>query len=257
MGFTVFGFDIKYYGVIIAFGMLLAVILAMFFCKKRKYDSDIPFQIFLIVVPAAVIGARLYYITFYDGITIAEFFDFRGGGMAIYGGIIFGAAAMFLYSRIKKCGFLSIADLAAPGLILAQSLGRWGNFFNGEAYGFEVPWNFFPFTVEIDGGFYLATFFYESALNFIGFLFLLRVFFYQKQHGTTTALYLIWYGVVRAVIEPLRTDSLLIFPGDDFVLNRISFLVSVAIIILGMLILYFNKKGKLSQNDKRLLKQSS
>jgi phosphatidylglycerol:prolipoprotein diacylglycerol transferase len=144
-------------------------------------------------------------------------------------------------------------------LLLAQSIGRWGNFFNQEAHGFMVDWNLFPFTVFINNGieptgYYLATFFYESILNLIGFAFLFWMFHKQKKHGTTSACYMIWYGISRAIVEPLRTDSLHLFGNSDFVLNRVSFLVSIAIIILGVVILVLNKKGIFSQNDERLRK---
>jgi phosphatidylglycerol:prolipoprotein diacylglycerol transferase len=259
MGFYIGGFKIYYYGITIALAMLAAILIVIWFCKKRGYNENVPYELFFIVVPFALIGARLYFIIFYESISLADFFDFRGGGMAIYGGVIFGAAAVFVYSRIKKCGFLPVADMIAPGLILAQSIGRWGNYFNQEAHGYKVDWNFFPLTVYIDNGrqgeevgYYLATFFYESILNLLGFILLYRIFFHQRKHGTTTAWYLIWYGVVRAVVEPLRTDSLHILANDDFILNRVSFLVSIAIVVLGVLILFLNKKGVLSQNEGRL-----
>jgi phosphatidylglycerol:prolipoprotein diacylglycerol transferase len=250
VGFYIFGLEIRYYGVILAVGILAAFFLAKFFCKKRKYRMEIPYQLFFVCVPFSMVGARLYYIIFHD--ISMNFFDFRSGGLAIYGGVIFGALALFLYSRVKKCSFFAVADIIAPGLILAQAIGRWGNFFNGEAYGFAVDFNFFPLTVEIDGQSYLAAFFYESVLNFLGFCLLLRLFLHRKKHGTVTAWYLIWYGLVRAAVEPLRIDSLLIYPGSDFVLNRISFLVSIAIAAAGVVILYLNKKGKILQNDERL-----
>ena len=143
---------------------------------------------------------------------------------------------------------------------MGQSIGRWGNFFNQEAYGLATNWHCFPFTVYIEAidEYHLATFFYESILNLIGFAVLLTIFLKQKKHGTTTATYFIWYGIVRAIIEPLRMDSLL-FPGTtaDFVFNRVSFVLSIAICITGVILLYLNKKGKLSQNDKHLFKSTN
>ncbi len=260
VGFEIFGVHIAYYGIIIASGLLIGIILADFLCRKKGYDNNIPYVLVLLLVPLAILGARLYYIVFSDQLTMADFFDFSNGGfqgLAIYGAEIGGLLGVIIYCSIKKCSVFAITDLIVPSLILGQSIGRWGNFMNQEAYGAATNWNCFPFTVYIDAlqEYHFATFFYESILNFIGFWVLLSVFFKQKKIGTATATYLIWYGIVRALIEPLRTDSLLI-PGTtaDFVFNRISFVLSIALCIVGVVLLYLNKKGKLSQNDKHLFK---
>ena len=261
VGFEVFGVHIAYYGVIIATGLLIGIFLCDFLCRKRGYDNNIPYVIVLLIVPLAILGARLYYIVFSDKLTMADFFDFSNGGfqgLAIYGAEIGGLIGILIYCAIKKCSVFAITDLVVPSLILGQSIGRWGNYFNQEAFGVATTWNCFPFTVYIDAlhEYHLATFFYESALNFIGFWVLLTVFFKQKKIGTSTATYFIWYGIVRAIIEPMRTDSLL-FPGTtaDFVFNRISFVLSIALVVLGVVLLILNKKGRLSQNDKHLCKQ--
>ena len=260
MGFEIFGIHIAYYGIIIASGLLIGILLCDFLCRKRNYDNNIPYILVLFIVPLAILGARLYYIVFSNQLTMADFFDMSNGGfqgLAIYGAEIGGLIGVIIYCLIKKCSVFPITDLIVPSLILGQSIGRWGNYFNQEAYGIMTNWTFFPFAVYIDAvqEYHLATFFYESFLNFIGFWVILSVFLKQKKHGTTTATYLIWYGVVRALIEPLRTDSLLI-PGTtaDFVFNRISFALSIALIVIGVVLLYLNKKGKLSQNDKHLFK---
>ena len=260
VGFEIFGLHIAYYGVIIATGLLIGIVLCDFLCRKRGYDNNIPYILVLCVVPLAILGARLYYIIFSDQLTMADFFDFSNGGfqgLAIYGAEIGGLLGIIIYCSIKKCSVFAITDLIAPSLILGQSIGRWGNFINQEAYGIATNWNFFPLTVFIDDlqEYHLATFFYESILNFIGFWVLLAIFLRRKKHGTVTATYLIWYGVVRALIEPLRTDSLL-FPGTtaDFVFNRVSFVLSIAIIVVGVVLFILNKKGKLSQNDQHLCK---
>ncbi len=260
VGFQIFGLYITYYGVIIASALMIGVFLCDFLCRKRGYDSNIPYVLVLLIVPLAVLGARLYYIVFSDVLTIADFFDFSHGGfqgLAIYGAILGGLLGVLIYCLIKKCSMFAITDMLVVALILGQSIGRWGNFFNQEAFGIKTNWNCFPLTVYIDalGEYHLATFFYESVLNFIGFWFLLRCFFKSKSHGTTISCYLIWYGTVRSIIEPLRTDSLL-FPGTsaDFVFNRVSFVLSIALIIIGVILLILNKKGKLAQDDKHLFK---
>lgn len=239
---------------------MIGIFLCDFLCRKRGYDSNIPYMLVLFVVPLAILGARLYYIIFSEQLKITDFFDFSHGGfqgLAIYGAVIGGFIGIVIYCLIKKCSVLVITDLLVAALILGQSIGRWGNFFNQEAFGIKTDCNIFPFAVYIDAlqEYHLATFFYESILNFIGFWVLLRIYFKQKKYGTATASYFIWYGIVRAIIEPLRTDSLL-FPGTtaDFVFNRVSFVLSIALVVLGVVLLILNKKGKLSQNDKHLFK---
>ena len=260
VGFEIFGLHVAYYGVIIATGLLIGIFLCDFLCRKRGYDNNIPYVLVLLLVPLAILGARLYYIVFSSQLTVADFFDFSNGGfqgLAIYGAEIGGLLGVFIYCLIKKCSVFAITDLIVPSLILGQSIGRWGNFVNQEAYGVVTNCQFFPIAVYIDAlqEYHLATFFYESVLNFIGFWIILTVFLKQKKIGTSTAVYLIWYGIVRSIIEPMRTDSLLI-PGTtaDFVFNRISFVLSIALIIVGVVLLFLNQKGKLSQNDKHLFK---
>lgn len=259
VGFYIGSLWIGYYGVMIASALLVGLVLCDILCRKKGLDNNLPYVLVLILVPLAVLGARLYYIIFSDQLTLADFFDFSHGGfrgLAIYGGVIGGLLGVIIFAVIKKCSLMPLTDLIAPALILGQSIGRWGNFFNQEAYGRAVDFNFFPLTVFIDNGLdygpHLATFFYESILNFIGFIVILTVFLRQKKYGNTTATYLLWYGVVRMIIEPMRTDSLLIVPGNDFVFNRISFVISIAIVVLGVVLLYQNKKGKISQNDQNL-----
>ena len=260
MGFEIFGLHISYYGLIISTGLLIGIFICDFLCRKRGYDSNIPYVLVLFVIPLAILGARFYYIVFSDQLTLADFFDMSNGGfqgLAIYGAVIGGLIGAMIYCLVKKCSVFVITDLLVVALILGQSIGRWGNFFNQEAFGIATDLTFFPFAVYINSlkEYHLATFFYESILNFIGFFVLYKIYFKQKKHGTTTACYLIWYGVVRSLIEPLRTDSLL-FPGTtaDFIFNRVSFVLSIALVIIGVVLLILNKKGKLSQNDKHLLK---
>lgn len=248
--FHIFGISVFYYGVIISSAILTAFLIGIYLLKKKKYPENIAYLILLICVPLGIICARVYYVLFDSVGSYDSFFDIiniRGGGIAIYGGVLGGAFGLWLVSRIKKCGFFTLADICVVCLILAQSIGRWGNFVNQEAHGFAVDNHFFPFTVLINGQAYLATFFYESILNLIGFVFLFFMLGRQKKWGTTSACYLIWYGTVRAIIEPLRTDSLLIFGSSEMILNRVSFLLSLVIIGLGVLLLFAAKRGWISQ----------
>jgi len=250
--FTIFGFNIYFYGILVAAGILVAFIIACILWKKKGYRENDPYLVLLIAMPVAFLGARIMYVAFHDG--SMNFFDFRGGGLAIYGGLIFGALAVVCYSIfIRKSTPFAVTDIIVVGLILAQSIGRWGNFFNGEAYGLGTGDFSFPLlTVTIDGSNHLATFFYESLLNFIGFFVLWQEFKRSRKIGTTTAMYCIYYGTVRTIIEPLRLDSLMMGSGD-VIINRVSFLISLLLIVAGIAILLMNRKDLISQRHHGLL----
>ena len=236
--------EIKFYGLIMAFSMLLGVLLACKLAKKKGIKSDDIFMLALIVLPCAVVGARLYYCFFYEySYSFKEIFNIRQGGLAIYGGVIGGVVGIIIFALIKKdwkCIFV-LMDICAPCLILGQALGRWGNFFNQEAYGNLITnknqmW--FPFAVwiETEQAWYQATFFYESLWNLIGLAILIVTYFKSKFTGTTTATYLIWYGIGRTLIEGLRTDSLYI-SGTSI---RVSQLLSLILVVVGLAVLSIN-----------------
>ena len=168
------------YGVLIA----LAIGLGVWLCSRREkrmgLKKDTTVDLALWVVPAALIGARLYYVAFqwdmYKDNLVSILYVWRGG-LAIYGGVIGGLIGGGAYCLRKKAPFAVLADLVAPALILGQAVGRWGNYFNGEAYGYEIKnaaWQFFPAGVQVDGVWHMATFFYESLWDFLGFLLLWR-----------------------------------------------------------------------------------
>ena len=209
------------FGIVPIYGLLIAcaIALGVFLCLKREKELGLPREISidfaLAAVPAAVIGARLYFVAFQwplyapQPLRILYLWE---GGLAIYGGVIGGAIAAWIFSRIKKLPFAALADLVAPALILGQGIGRWGNFFNGEAFGpilTNPSLQFFPLGVNIDGVWHAATFFYESAWDLLGFLLLWNMRRRITARGNLFLLYLVWYGLGRAVIEGLRTDSLM------------------------------------------------
>ena len=243
-GFFIGSLEIKFYGLIMAVSMLLGVLLACKLAKKRGIKSDDIFMLALIVFPCSIVGARLYYCFFYEyNYTFWELFNIRQGGLAIYGGVIGGVVGIVIYSLIKKDWkiIFILIDVCAPCLILGQALGRWGNFFNQEAYGNLITngkYQFFPFGVWIEDeqAWFQATFFYESVWNLIGLGILLFVYNKSKLTGTTTASYLIWYGVGRTWIEGLRSDSL--YLGSTGI--RVSQLLSALLIIIGLIVLAFN-----------------
>ena len=259
--FLFFGLEITYYGLIIAVGMALGVLVA---CKNAKYRGLKSEDLILVacyVLPLSIIGARIYYVLFsLDKFTnFWQIFEIWKGGMAIYGGVIGGAIGVMLYSLIHKKNFLDVADIAVPALILGQALGRWGNFFNQEAYGFYIQsqgMKWFPFGVFIENctqtgclcagsGWHLATFFYESIWNLATFAILMILLRKNKlkYRGSLMSLYLIIYGIGRAWIEGLRMDSLYI--GSI----RTSQLLSILLIIfgIGFILVSFllHKKGKI------------
>lgn len=258
--FTIFGLDIAYYGLIIAIGMGVGVFLA---CKNAKYrglKSDDIIILACYVLPLSIICARIYYVLFsLDQFTsFWQIFEIWKGGMAIYGGVIGGAIGVMLYCLIHKKNFLDVADVVVPSLILGQAIGRWGNFFNQEAYGYFIKSEsarWFPIGVYIEdcnqavcncggSGWHLATFFYESIWNLAVFVMLLLLLRKNKTRlrGSLMCLYLIGYGAGRVWIEGLRTDSL--YLG----VLRVSQFLSILLILFGIGFIVVNailyKKGK-------------
>ena len=212
VAFTIFGLDVRWYGILIAIGIIVATLIIY----KRAPLHDLPREKVLdfgiICIPAGIIGARLYYVIFKwdsykdDPLSI---FDIRQGGLAIHGGLILSLLAVFILCRIWHYRPLNILDLAMPAIVLAQAIGRWGNYFNSEAHGgpTDLPW-----AVTIGGQTYHPTFLYESIWCLILFFVLILVDNKRKFYGQTFLLYGILYSVERFFVEWLRTDSLMIGP---------------------------------------------
>ena len=221
-GFEVFGLSIRWYGLLIAVGMALGILLGSLREKRYGLPKDTAVDLALCGVPAAILGARLYYVLFswrdYAADPISALYVWQGG-LAIYGGIIGGLLAGFIYARVKKLSFFTLADLAAPGFAMGQAVGRWGNFFNQEAYGRIVAAEWmrrFPLAVFIqaDGQWHYATFFYESlwCLMIVAVILFLEHKGVFRRPGDTFLTYLLLYSVERALVEGLRTDSLYLGP---------------------------------------------
>lgn len=242
-GRMLFGF-IPIYGLLISLGIGLGVWLCSRQEERLGLPKDTAVDFALWVIPAAIIGARLYYVAFqWEAYRddLSRVFRVWEGGMAIYGGVIGGAMAALLYARIKKRPFGALADMTAPALILGQAIGRWGNFVNREAYGQAVTnpaLQFFPIAVNIAGEWHMATFFYESAWNFLGFWVLWLNRKKTTAQGNLFLLYLCWYGLGRAVIEGLRTDSLML--GS----LRVSQVLSLALLIAAGAALLIRRKKR-------------
>jgi len=254
VAFTIFGKDIYWYGILMATALLCGILLARKTAKRNGLDPDSIFDLALLVVPLAIIGARIYYVAFtwdyYSQMPFTEMFKIWNGGMAIYGGVIGGVIGVWIYCRWKKAKMLTLLDVLAPCLILGQAIGRWGNFVNQEAFGYAVTnpaLQFFPFAVfiEAENAWHLATFFYESMWNFGVFAFLAWYTFGKKNpvRGNVFLYYLLLYGAGRIWIEGLRTDSLY------FLGIRVSQWLSGGMIIAALATLIYRAVKRKRQQD--------
>ena len=234
VAFTIFGTEIYWYGVIITLAIILDFVILVLSCKKLGLDSDTPYDLLLFLIPLGIIGARLFSVIFDAGQSIADFFNFRDGGLSIIGGLIGGATGLLIYCIIKKKNFLFMLDVIAPLVILAQGIGRWGNYFNKEVYGKVVAsevMQWFPFAVEIYGTWHYALFFYEFVLNILGFILLISLFFIKKRkNGMVVASYLCYYGTVRFILEGLRDEEYILRLGTA----PISKIMSGVMVLVGL-----------------------
>lgn len=244
IAFRVFGLEIRWYGVLIALAMLVGSVFFLNRGKKIGVSENDLMDIILVCLPSAIVGARLYYVLFYDfGFYIShplEIFNTRAGGLAIHGGVIGGVLAGFILVKIRKLPFLKLIDLVAPVLILGQAIGRWGNYFNQEAHGgpTDLPWG-----IMVDGVKVHPTFLYESIANFLIFIGLMILMNRKKFDGQLICLYMILYSLARFFIEGLRTDSLMIGPF------RIAQVISLLLILLGGYCYHFlSKRGQKQLN---------
>lgn len=237
---VIFGFSIHWYGVLIALGVLLAILLMSRREKRYGLAPDTSLSLALWIVPFAIVCARVYYVAFeWDAFRAhpLEIFNVRGGGLAIYGGVLGGVLAGWLFTRAKHIPFLTMADVAAPALAVGQAVGRWGNFVNQEAYGVPIEspaLQWFPIAVYIEreGGWFAATFFYESAwclLICALILALERTRFFARP-GRAALFYVFMYAAERTVVEGLRMDSL--YLGSVRVSQALSALLLLAAAVL-------------------------
>ncbi len=263
--FQILGIDIAYYGIVIGIAIVCGIFLAMAVAKRTKQDPDFYFDLAMIAVATSLIGARIYYVIFSWDLykdNVWGIFDFRSGGLAIYGGVIAGVLTTYLVAKWKKKNFLLVADTACTGLILGQVIGRWGNFFNREAFGDytnnllamrlpldavrqgEVTEKMMEHLQIIDGVEYIQvhpTFLYESLWNLGVLVFLLWYTKRKKFDGEVFLLYLMGYGLGRMWIEGLRTDQLL-FPKFGFPVSQI--LAGLMVLASLTIILVKRIKGK-------------
>ena len=244
--------SIHWYSILLFIAILIGSNLAIKEAKKHGFEEDFMVNLLFLTVIIGIIGARIYYVIFnfdYYQNNLLEIFKVWNGGLAIHGGIIAGLITIAIICYKKKVNLLKILDYLVVGLIIAQAIGRWGNFFNGEAHGVITSLNYLEslhlpkFIIEgmyINGNYYIPTFLYESVWCFIGFIIMLIVRRKKFMNiGYLTSFYLVWYGVERFFVEGLRTDSLM------FLSLRVAQLVSLIMIIIGIVIfIYSLKKSK-------------
>lgn len=234
--------SIKWYAILILTGAFIAYAISLHNFKKMGYSSDLGDNLFVGSLLAGVVGARLWFVAFYDleyylqnPLEILMTWE---GGLAIQGGLLFGAGFAYFYLKHKNISFMRLADAVVPNILIAQALGRWGNFLNQEAYGRVVEPSFYDgwpsFIADhmyINGNFQEPTFLYESSLNIIGWILIVLV--YKKvsklRRGDLVYAYLMWYGVVRFFVEAFRSDSLMFFGLKS------AQLLSIVFILVGVL----------------------
>ena len=245
------GFQIYFYGVIIAAGFILAALYCAHRAPEFGIKSDDIYEFIIWLIPICIVGARLYYVLFKLDYYIAnpsEIFAIRDGGLAIYGGIIFGIITGIIWAKRKGYKVFALADIAAFGLLIGQAVGRWGNFMNREAFGAQTDIFCRMGLTDITGTIYVhPTFLYESLWNFVG---LIILHFWSKKgnrkyDGQIFWMYIFWYGLGRAWIEGLRTDSLYIGSTD----LRVSQVLAAVSAISALVILIINKRKNHSADD--------
>ena len=261
VAFEIFGVTIAWYALIITMGMVAAVAYTVFQAKKIGITFEDVIDIALFTIPIGILGARLYYVlTSLDKFkTLASVFDIRSGGLAIYGGIIAGGITVLAVCLYKKIDFLAFADCVAPGVLLAQGIGRWGNFMNGEAYGAPtdifIRMGLYNANTMTDGKlieagadvtemvFVHPTFLYESLWNLLGVLlvYLFAKFIHKQYDGQLFLMIFGWYGLGRMFIEGLRTDSLY-FGSEEWGIRVSQALAALIFVAATALLVYFQIK---------------
>lgn len=254
---------IKWYSVLILFGIIISTIFIIKEAKRFNITKDFIINLLFWTIILGIIGARIYFVTFswdYFKDDIPSIFKIWEGGLAIHGAIIFGFLTLVFYCKKYKVRYSRILDIVVPFLLLSQAIGRWGNFFNQEAYGpittlthlqsLHIP-EFIINGMYINGNYYTPTFLYESIWCLLGFIVLLVIRHYRyTKIGQTFGYYLIWYSAFRFVIERYRQDSLMF---DGF---RVAQLVSIILFITGLVIVLIqSRKPKLEElynNDKEI-----
>ena len=251
VAFNIFGFNVYYYSLCILLGVIVAYILITREGKKQGLQKEFISDLIFYTLIIGILGARVYYCVFnldYYLANPSEILKIYNGGLAIHGGVIAGLIFVYFYTKKKNISFIKILDIVAPAVIIAQSFGRWGNFFNQEAHGgittyqnlknMHIP-EFIINGMHIEDKYYYPTFFFESIWCLIGFIILMIARKNKNlRKGFQIGFYFIWYGIGRFFIETLRTDSLMFFG------LKIAQIVSLIGIIIGIIIIVTNRNKK-------------
>lgn len=249
VAFEIFGLSIRWYGILLSAGIMAGILLAYNEAKRLGHDPEYIIDLALWCVPAAVIGARLYYVIFewdyYRG-DLMRIINIREGGLAIHGALIAAVLTGYVFTRIRKISFWESADIVAPGIVIGQAIGRWGNFVNAEAHGgpTDLPWG-----IMVEGVKVHPTFLYESLWNIGVFIFLILYRRKKKVDGEVFLLYGILYSVGRFWIEGLRTDSLM------FMGMRTAQLISLVIIAAFAALLVYRRKNTKPETGEQEVKK--
>ena len=248
VAFTIFNINIYWYSICILLGVVFAYLLIINESKKHGLEKEKVLDIIFYTLIVGIIGARIYYVLFnldYYLKSPVEILKVYNGGLAIHGGIIFGIIFLYNYTKKRKVNFLKFLDICAPAVIIAQAIGRWGNFFNREAYGsittlenlqkLHVP-NFIIEGMKINGNYYYPTFLFESILCILGFIIIMIIRNKKNiKEGIQIGVYFIWYGIIRFFIEILREDSLMLFN------MKVAQIISIILVIIGLVLIIKSK----------------
>lgn len=245
VAFTLFGLEIRWYGILIAVAVTIGIILARSRAFRHGLKSDDVLDVIVWMLPFGIIGARLYYVIFnwsnYSG-DFLSIINIRQGGLAIHGGLIFGLITALIVCAVKRISFLDMADLLIPEVALAQAIGRWGNFINAEAYGSETD---LPWAIMVNGKHVHPTFLYESIWCLILFFILIRIAKKRKFSGQIILIYGMLYSIERFFVEGLRTDSLMLYGFKQ------AQLISIAIFITSCILYFYNIRLKNNNSVKK------
>lgn len=249
VAFTILNFNIYWYSICILIGIIVAYLLIINESKKHDINKNVMSDLIFYCIIVGIIGARIYYVIFnldYYMSNPSEIIKTYNGGLAIHGGVISGIIFLYYYIKNKNLNFLRILDIVSPALIIAQAIGRWGNFFNKEAYGSKTTYQalnnmhipkFIIDGMKIDGNYFLPTFLFESMLCLIGFIIIMFLRKNKKiKLGFQIGFYFIWYGIIRFFIEILRQDSLMLFN------LKMAQIISIISIIFGIILIIKSKK---------------
>ncbi|RRN74857.1 prolipoprotein diacylglyceryl transferase [Peribacillus simplex] len=240
--------QVHWYGLIIGFGVLLGLIIALRESERRGLDKETFTDMILFAVPIAIICARIYYVIFqweYYSQNPGDIIKIWNGGIAIHGALIGAVLTAIIFAKVKKVSFWKLADIAAPSLLLGQAIGRWGNFMNQEAHGGEISRSFLEnmhlpdFIINqmyINGTYYHPTFLYESIWNIVGVIILLSLRKVNLRRGELFLTYVIWYSIGRCYIEGFRTDSLMLTES-----LRIAQVISIVLIVVAVVLVVYRR----------------